>query len=129
MVVYNTESIFTMPNTSLNEEWYKLWRVSTYVFIDFDKAILKILLTISQTFYLCMVYVGQIENQFIKYRKIGRTVRQFSVFSPDLFNLHSKSILKVLEILLLWITVGHYLNKQIYAGVIVLKADRGWKLQ
>lgn len=76
-----------------------------------------------------MFYVGQIENLFIKYRKIGRPVRQVCVFTPDLFNLHSIAILKVLKILIVEITGGHYLNKKMYTGIIVLKSGRGWKLK
>lgn len=63
------------------------------------------------------------------YKNIERGIRQGCVFSPDLFNLYSETILRELEILSGFIIDGHNLDNIRHSDDTVLIAEMEKKLQ
>ena len=69
------------------------------------------------------------ENEYSQFCSIRRGVRQGCVFSPDLFNLYSESIIRNIQDIKGVIVGGFNINNLRYADDIVLIADSREKLQ
>jgi len=93
--------------------------------LDMDVKDLRIL----QSLYWSQRAAVRVEGDLTRFVKIKKGVRQGCVFSPDLFNLYSESVMKEIEDLHGIAIGGVNVNNVRYANDTALIADSNEKLQ